>query len=66
MMASRSGSGPLGAVAQICWLGQPAHASAFPAVSDCVPGQCSLAFSGTPPPSPPLSMDSGGFPPPRS
>jgi hypothetical protein len=29
----------LGAVAQICWLGHPAQASAFPASSDCVPGQ---------------------------
>lgn len=33
------GSGPLGAVAQICWLGHPAQASALPASSDCVPGQ---------------------------
>ena len=33
------GSGPLGAVAQICWLGHPAQESAFPASSDSVPGQ---------------------------
>ena len=33
------GSGPLGAVAQTFWLGQPAHASALPACSLAVPGQ---------------------------
>lgn len=38
-MIQLPGSGPLGAVAQICWLGHPAQASAFPASSDCVPGQ---------------------------
>lgn len=32
-MAGRSGSGPLGAVAQICWLGQPAQASWWGGVS---------------------------------
>lgn len=36
-----SGSGPLGAEAHICWLGQPAHESAAPACSDSGPGQCS-------------------------
>lgn len=36
-----SGSGPLGAEAHICWLGQPAHESAVPAFSDSGPGQCS-------------------------
>lgn len=36
-----SGSGPLGAEAHIFWLGQPAHESAVPAVSDSGPGQCS-------------------------
>jgi len=36
-----SGSGPLGAEAQISWLGQPAQASALPAASDSGPGQCS-------------------------
>lgn len=39
------GSGPLGAVLQICWFGQPAHASALPADSDFGPGQCSGAGS---------------------
>lgn len=38
-MAARSGSGPLGAVAHAAWLGQPAHASALPALSLPVPGQ---------------------------
>jgi hypothetical protein len=33
------GSGPLGAVAQTSWFGHPAHASDFPADSDCGPGQ---------------------------
>lgn len=36
---SEPGSGPLGAVAQICWLGHPSQASDFPADSDCGPGQ---------------------------
>lgn len=36
-----SGSGPLGAEAQIAWLGQPAQASDCPACSDSGPGQCS-------------------------
>lgn len=36
---ARSGSGPLGAVEHICWLGHPAHAEAFPASSVFVPGQ---------------------------
>lgn len=38
-MAARSGSGPLGAVAQMDWLGQPAHAAALPASSLEAPGQ---------------------------
>lgn len=38
-MATRSGSGPFGAVAQISWLGHPAHAADLPAVSLLVPGQ---------------------------
>jgi hypothetical protein len=34
------GSGPLAtSEAQICWLGQPAHADAFPALALSVPGQ---------------------------
>lgn len=37
----RSGSGPLGAVAHIFWLGQLAQASPWPAFSDSGPGQCS-------------------------
>lgn len=41
VMAGRSGSGPLGAVAQICWFGQPAQASLVPAVVDSGPGQWS-------------------------
>ena len=41
-MASRSGSGPLGAVAQISWLGHPAQAADLPAVSLLVPGQSAL------------------------
>lgn len=36
-----SGSGPLGADAQIFWFGQPAQASLRPACSDSGPGQCS-------------------------
>lgn len=36
-----SGSGPLGAAAQMAWLGQPLHASPLPACSDSGPGQCS-------------------------
>lgn len=35
----KSGSGPFGVVAQTDWLGHPAHAEAFPASSDSVPGQ---------------------------
>lgn len=38
-IAMRSGSGPFGAVAQISWLGHPAHAADLPAVSLLVPGQ---------------------------
>jgi len=38
-MAARSGSGPLGAVAQASWLGQPWQASVLPACSLSVPGQ---------------------------
>lgn len=38
-MATRSGSGPLGADAQASWLGQPAQAAAVPAASLAVPGQ---------------------------
>ncbi len=40
-MAGISGSGPLGAEAHIAWFGQPAQESAFPAVCDSGPGQCS-------------------------
>lgn len=40
----RSGSGPLGAVAHIFWLGQLAQASPCPAFSDSGPGQCSGGF----------------------
>lgn len=40
-MRGISGSGPLGAEAQIAWLGQPAQESALPAASDSGPGQCS-------------------------
>lgn len=40
-MSAMSGSGPLGAEAQIAWLGQPAQESACPAVEDSGPGQCS-------------------------
>ena len=36
-----SGSGPLGVVAQMDWLGQPAQASLWPASLDSGPGQCS-------------------------
>lgn len=42
VMIGMSGSGPLGAVAQICWFGQPAQASPWPACSDSGPGQCSV------------------------
>ncbi len=42
-MASKSGSGPFGAVAQISWFGQPAHAADFPAVSLLVPGQSAVS-----------------------
>ena len=42
-MASRSGSGPLGAVAQISWFGHPAQAALLPAVSLLVPGQSTAA-----------------------
>ena len=42
-MARRSGSGPLGAVAQISWLGHPAQAALLPAVSLLVPGQSAAA-----------------------
>jgi hypothetical protein len=42
------GSGPVGAVAQICWLGHPAHDSAFPAASDSVPGQSAAAKTQKP------------------
>jgi len=38
-MDARSGSGPLGAVAQAAWFGQPAQASALPAFSLSMPGQ---------------------------
>lgn len=41
VMRGMSGSGPLGAEAQIAWFGQPAQESAFPAASDSGPGQCS-------------------------
>lgn len=41
-MRGMSGSGPLGADAQMLWFGQPAHASPFPAASDSGPGQCSV------------------------
>jgi len=40
-MSGRSGSGPFGAEAQICWLGQPAQEAAVPACWDSGPGQCS-------------------------
>lgn len=36
---NKPGSGPLGAVAQTSWLGQPWHASDLPAESDWGPGQ---------------------------
>ena len=36
------GSGPLGAVAQASWLGQPSQASDFPADSDWGPGQSEI------------------------
>lgn len=41
VMMGISGSGPLGAVAQMDWLGHPAHASLWPASLDSGPGQCS-------------------------
>jgi hypothetical protein len=38
VMKGRDGSGPFGVLeAQISWLAQPSHASAFPANSDSVP-----------------------------
>lgn len=40
-MRGISGSGPFGALAHICWFGQPAQASPFPACCDSGPGQCS-------------------------
>lgn len=40
-MIGMSGSGPLGVEAQMVWLGQPAHASPWPASLDSGPGQCS-------------------------
>lgn len=40
-MSGMSGSGPLGADAQMAWLGQPAHAASLPAACDSGPGQCS-------------------------
>lgn len=43
-MRGRSGSGPLGVLAQVAWFGQPSQAEAFPAFSDSVPGQCAGAF----------------------
>ena len=45
-MRSISGSGPLGAVAQIFWLGHPSQALALPASAEAVPGQCSGASAG--------------------
>ena len=42
VIAGRSGSGPLGAVAQMVWFGQPAQASILPACWLSGPGQ----FSG--------------------
>jgi hypothetical protein len=44
-MMGMSGSGPLGAEAHIAWLGQPAQESAWPAVRDSGPGQCSARIS---------------------
>ena len=41
-MATRSGSGPLGAEAQAAWLGHPSQAAAWPACSAPVPGQSAL------------------------
>lgn len=41
VIAGISGSGPFGAEAHIAWFGHPAQESAFPAVSDSGPGQCS-------------------------
>ena len=41
VMRGTSGSGPLGVVAQIDWLGQPAQEEAWPAWVDSGPGQCS-------------------------
>ena len=43
-MRGRSGSGPLGVVAQMDWLAQPWHADDVPAVGASMPGQCSGAF----------------------
>lgn len=42
MIRGISGSGPLGVVAHIAWLGQPAQASPLPARLDSGPGQCSV------------------------
>lgn len=42
VITGMSGSGPLGAAAQMAWLGQPLHASLLPAWSDSGPGQCSV------------------------
>ena len=45
---SEPGSGPLGAVAQASWLGQPSQESDFPADSDWGPGQSEyLLYSAT-------------------
>lgn len=40
-MEGMSGSGPLGAEAQMDWLGQPAQEADVPAVVEEGPGQCS-------------------------
>ena len=45
-MARMSGSGPLGAVAHISWLGHPAQAADLPAVSLLVPEQSAREVSG--------------------
>ena len=45
VMKGMSGSGPLGAVAQMDWFGQPAQASPLPARLDSGPGQCSEKIS---------------------
>lgn len=36
-MTGKSGSGPLGAVAQLSWFGQPSHPAAVPAEVESVP-----------------------------